>query len=466
MALFDVGSLPPWMIQRESPTDALAKGIQAGSQIAHNLLAARNFALQQQESIVRQQNDLRIREGLIKFGTYMGGVTNWDDPKAEAGAWAVGKEAPWIMNTPAFREGIQNFKTARMASDEQKSREKISAEIVKSRELASKEAATLRKTVSDDALTARLEARPGSMSSVIGKLDPEYQAAFNQLFPDYQTGKALAPDVEAKAWKVLRQFGELTTENEAEREKVKAGVKQGPESPIGKLYADRDAAVAAGKPESVIKSFDAAIQEAVTNKGKSIYLGMDDQGRPIFQMTEGGAAAPTVATQSKVQQDLLQWGVNYDLLNDIKTELRPGDVGVLGVAGEYALDRLAAQLGGAGFDAKRATNREKLRVSIQGLARVISTDPKFSEADRKRAEAAQASVGVFESYPRAIEVIKTLQDIFSERAKMYAPGAGMSVPTWALSPDEIKAQFQAKKLTKEQAAAAMRKYHPNYQGLQ
>lgn len=63
---------------------------------------------------------------------------------------------------------------------------------------------------------------------------------------------------------------------------------QAPMSPLGKLQADRMAAVSRGDQEAV-KQYDAAIQEAVTNKGKSIYFGTDDQGRPIFQMSEGGA---------------------------------------------------------------------------------------------------------------------------------------------------------------------------------
>ena len=124
-SLFDVGSLPPWMIQRETPGQALVQGIAAGSQIAHNILAARSFALQQQESITQQQNSMRMREGLVAFGAYMGNVKDWAAPEAEAGAYRLLEQNPWLGQTPAFQAGINNFKTAQEAKRQITSRELI-----------------------------------------------------------------------------------------------------------------------------------------------------------------------------------------------------------------------------------------------------------------------------------------------------------------------------------------------------
>lgn len=422
----------------QANTLAITRSGPMATMFARRTLESIQLAQQERLQNIQLQNQIATRAGLAAFADAASKITDWTSAEAESKLLEIGAKHPFIVNTQAFTDTMNNFNKARIA----------------------KEAALQRR----EAVVARLESRPGSMSSVLGKLDAQYQAAFNELFPDYQTGKPLTPEIEEKAWRVIRTFGALSEENELEREKVKAGLRVGSESPLKKLMDDRDEAIKAGKPASDIKLFDAAIQQMVANKGRSIYMGTDDQGRPIFQMTEGGAE-PTVATQSKVQQDLLQLGVNYELLADIKNNLRPEDVGIVGVAGEYALDRLAAQFGGAGFDPKRASNREKLRVSIQSLARTISTDPRFSEADRKRAEAAQASVGALESYPRAIEVINTLQNILVNRAKTYAPGAGMKAPVWTLTPEEIRAEYKAERMTEAEAASAIRKFHPGYQGL-
>ncbi len=175
-SLFDVSSLPPWMIQRQTPGDALVSGIAAGSQIAHNILAARSFALQQQESITQQQNSMRMREGLVAVGAYMGNIPpdKWSSPEAEAGAYKLLEQNPWLGQTPAFQQGINNFKTAQAAKEAAASREAVAlyhgAELGQNRRVAEQTMA-------------------GTIPSIIKGLDEQGVAEFTQKFPTYDPNK-------------------------------------------------------------------------------------------------------------------------------------------------------------------------------------------------------------------------------------------------------------------------------------
>lgn len=189
-------------------------------------------------------------------------------------------------------------------------------------------------------------------------------------------------------------------------------------------------------------------------------IAFDDQGR-IQQVTFGDQ--PTVATASLAQKNLNIAEKNYQLLDSLDKNLRDADLGIRGVLGEV-VDRYAPQFGLPGFDPKRATNREALRVSVQGMVRQISSDQRFTNEDRKRAEDAMVSFGAGENKERATEVLRELKSIVRDRAKVDAQTAGMAQPDFTMSPDEITRAVQTGKLTKEKGVELRLRYYPEIYG--
>lgn len=177
-----------------------------------------------------------------------------------------------------------------------------------------------------------------------------------------------------------------------------------------------------------------------------------------------GTGDPTVATESMVQKNLNIAEKNMQLLNELSTNLRGKDLGVRGNLGEL-VDRWAPQLGLPGFDKQRATNRESLKVAVQGMVRQISSDTeRFSEGDRKRAEAAMVRPGWDENEQNARAVLDELRDIVRNRAKVDAQTGGMPIPEWSLSQDDIIDAVQSGSMTKEKAIELRLKYHRDKYG--
>lgn len=216
-----------------------------------------------------------------------------------------------------------------------------------------------------------------------------------------------------------------------------------PQSPFGKLQADLDAEMNGLNRPEVVKRFVSAIEMASTNKGKSIYMGMDDSGKPIFQMTEGDATpigTPTVATQSMTQKKLLKYEGAMELINDLKRSIKPEFLGVKGVAGEMLVDRGLAQLAPELANRSRVDFRSGLIAARESLLREISDDNRFSNADREEISKALPSSGIFESLPDAQQRLDTVSRIISQRGKIYSSGSGLPPPIWSLTVEEIKAQ--------------------------
>jgi hypothetical protein len=189
-------------------------------------------------------------------------------------------------------------------------------------------------------------------------------------------------------------------------------------------------------------------------------IAFDDQGR-IQQVTFGDQ--PTVATASMAQKNLNIAEKNYQLLDSLDKNLRDADLGVRGVLGEI-VDRYAPQFGLPGFDPKRASNREVLKVSVQGMVRQISSDTRFTENDRKRAEDAMVTFGTGENKERATVVLRDLKDIIRSRARVDAETGGMPIPEFTMSPDEITKGVQSGRLTKEKGIELRLRYYPDIYG--
>lgn len=216
--------------------------------------------------------------------------------------------------------------------------------------------------------------------------------------------------------------------------------KTGAQSPFGKLQADLDAELTGQNRPEVVNRYMSAIELASTNKGKSIYMGMDDSGKPIFQMTEGGASPignPTVATQTMSQRKLLKYEAATELINHLERNMESGHVGIAGVLGENVGDKLLPQFGIDSFRGKRADVRATLVATREGLMREISDDTRFSNLDREQIDKALPSSGVFESLPDALQKLATVKRILSQRGKIYSAGVEGTPPLWSLSKEEI-----------------------------
>lgn len=251
-----------------------------------------------------------------------------------------------------------------------------------------------------------------------------------------------------------------------------------PESPIGKLQYDRTAAISKGDT-GALKEIDAAIAEATTNKGRSIYVGQDDQGRPIFQLSEGGAkpiGIPTVATQSLAQSKNLQYQNATELLSWLEKHVKPEHVGLAGKTGEFVVDKTLGQLLPEVANKDRIDVRSTLDMA-QGLAREIVDSPagRFSNVERDAVLGALPSTGVFESYPDAIARIQRAKEVLRNRGRVYSTELGQPVPPWAMSKEQIKQKYQQGKtsgisptdpkfkaagfLTEDQALDALQRFY-------
>jgi hypothetical protein len=216
------------------------------------------------------------------------------------------------------------------------------------------------------------------------------------------------------------------------------------ESPVGKLQADRAAALARGDTEAV-KQFDAAIIEATTNKGRSIYMGMGDDGKPVFELTEGGATSrfggATVGMATKAQERLVQYKNAVQSIDQIN--ITPNMVGVKGTVGEWAIDRGLAQITGLS-KGERVNGRTAMKLLKEGMMREVSDTQRYSVKDREEIEEIFPSTGFFESADRANKALQTIRQVFANRARNYANSIGKPLPVWTMTPQELKTEFPTK----------------------
>lgn len=233
-----------------------------------------------------------------------------------------------------------------------------------------------------------------------------------------------------------------------------------PGSTLGKILSDRAAAKAAGRDDEV-KIFDAEIASRAAKDGFNIQF--DDQGKLIFNYGPqvAGLGKITVATQSRVQQNLLKYEGVSQLLNTVEKNLKPEHVGVRGVAGEFLLDRGLSQLDPSFANKDRIDTRTGMVVARESLLRVVSDDPRFSNQDRDEISKALPSSGVFESVEDAKQRIQTVRRIINQRGKIQAEGTGLPIQLWTQSADEIRALYQSGKVSENDAEDALRRFH-NY----
>lgn len=226
------------------------------------------------------------------------------------------------------------------------------------------------------------------------------------------------------------------------------------------LLKQADVAAAAGdKAGAESLRADALLLKQSHSKG-GMTLETSPDGSVRF--TQGDTPKVPMGVAVKVQERLSQTEKAIDNLDDLTATLRPEDVGVKGVLGELALDRLLPQFGFKTADVKRMDNRTKIATLRENLMRQVSADSRFSNLDRQAIEKFLPSSGMIESFEHTQQAAATLKRILGKRALIDAKEAAMPPPAFALAALDDEALLEAvaaELLTQAQAAAAYRKRH-------
>ncbi len=119
-------------LMRDNPTPG--DNMDRASQLnAHLSSIAANAFMNAQERAVQERTEMQTRAGFIELGKYLSGVTDWSDPKAEAGAWNIVSKNPWVAKSPMFPHVMENFKASRLAKAAATSREAIASDMALAR---------------------------------------------------------------------------------------------------------------------------------------------------------------------------------------------------------------------------------------------------------------------------------------------------------------------------------------------
>lgn len=431
-----------WLQPKESPLDALVKGVSAGASIAHNMLQRSQMEQQAREfdatmGLRVQQQELDNKKSLVNIAgqqiqNQLGEFQLQDDMtwKDSMARLAVGEKVEPSFNSPANSVRWQQFNA--------------DTELGKNAALYR---AAVTKSVADEldglkSLQAYSDLPLGTLEKDASGLPfvKKNTAALDQALKRKAEQDALKKketlqpaDVRLAEWR----SGAIDKMNEAKA--------QGDDATATTLQSQID------------------FVDAKNSKGMRVSF--DEDKNPIIEI--GGkaplpAGASTNSTNSRNQQKLAKYENTTELLANLEKNLTPGDVGAAGVVGEMVMDRTLSQIPGLAGMANngRIANRTALKVARESLMRDISDDTRFSNKDREDIGAALPENGVFESYPNALQRIKTVRDILSSRGKVYSSQMGLKTPpAWTMSPEEIKAAVQNKSMTMDQATEALRRFH-------
>jgi hypothetical protein len=188
-----------------------------------------------------------------------------------------------------------------------------------------------------------------------------------------------------------------------------------PQSPLAKLQADRAKAIKEGRTQ------DSAEIDKQIEMMKFQNVAPEIAGGAKSQMQEANA---DIAQVVNVGGNLLQ-------------NLRPQDVGVAGNVGEWVGDKTLPQLGFNSADPQRIQNRTMLSAYRERALKRVSSDSRFSTADREAIEKMLPSNGVFESLPDAKTRLATVNLVMQQRAGILGNALGEK-PLTDYTPEELR----------------------------
>lgn len=434
---WSVQQVAPWLVPDDTPQAALARGTAAGAAIGANYtrgLAAGNEAnFQQLQAAIATEDakqraqlaalsidqKMNQREGVIQFGDAANRIGElpdaWANPAVPSILGEVAKKYPWMPLSDAIK-WHEVAKDAKARQDEiaQFHREQYDA-----------------KLQAVDAARAKAESDSAFKSASLGLKDQQLNISQQRL--------ALAQ--EGTPSPGLKAANEIMTL----------------QSQLDDANAKGDSTTAGQLTQKLQLLKDAFPAKA----NEEIEMSQDANGRPVFRITRGGKGTNT-ATENFAQKNLIGFKAAVEQMGELQRNLRPEDLGVRGVLGEFLGDKVIPQFDptASTFDAKRVKNRTDLRAGLESLVGQLTNDKRTSNTDRARLEALGPSAGIFENEPRAKQAILTVTDVMKNRAQANALEAGMPIEQWMMTDKDIADSVREGKITKEKGAELRRKFYP------
>lgn len=223
-----------------------------------------------------------------------------------------------------------------------------------------------------------------------------------------------------------------------------------PQSTMGKLIADRNAAVQAGDREAVA-AFDAEIKMRQTKDGFAITTNPDG----TVTVTQGKQSDLTPTNQTRVQQGLSGALQTIDTANRLEPLIDNETVGVQAFAESWIKDRILAQRF-PNMASKKRANAETLVAELRASAvQELKTDSNITEAERKQILEAVPDINApIDSPARAKDLVAGIRRMSAIRAVVSAGKLKQPMPKAAaqlISPTELKRLVDTGVITKEQA---------------
>lgn len=393
-------SLPPWLIPQPGwYGNALAKGVQAGSQIANNMLQARQLAasvaqaqiragLEQREQAIQQQRntiqmakffydqevDNKVAAGEASLSRVLADpVFKWTDPAQVARIYEVGAKYPIITQKPFWG---QLMTMPDKAADNER---------------------------------LRLQALASAKTSAMQNLE------------------------------------------EAARLEREAAAIEGTD-PARATAMKRDAVLLRGTTMAPTETIRTTTDEH-GRQNVEIVRG------PATEKAPKDLKTPTTTTQSQVQQRLLAGEKIAGLGADLLTKLTESDVGVRGNINQVVINEGLAQFFPNMQRGEVTDARTLLGMFNENVIKLIASDPRISDKDRANYERILPRMGPRESLPSTLQKIRTFMDEFRSNARTDINAIGAGVPDWALTVDELKNMVKSGEMSQEEAVQIMVKYH-------
>jgi hypothetical protein len=204
------------------------------------------------------------------------------------------------------------------------------------------------------------------------------------------------------------------------------------------------------------------VEAGVLGPQETIETTVDPGGSTVTRIIRGGKAPQglTPATASQVQQRMIGFEKALGRGAELFSKLSPAMVGVRGLLGEVVVDRGLAQVFPELADKERISGRTLLKMFNQNMMRTLRSDAQMNQKEEHRIEGLLASASAAESLPRAREILETVFDDLRAQATVDAKAAGLPLPDWAWTKDEIVAKAKTGEFTRDKAMELLMRYHP------
>lgn len=393
-------SFPAWMLPKHAPWEALVAGVQAGSQIAANRQRGRQLAAQidhQQfeETVLRQKADADAQD--LKT------LQEW-----------------WPSFSNAQGDGLKTLQVPPLKNSQMWNHITMEVERKKQQSAASEFA---------------------NIASTVDASTPEGQAAL------WRASRGMVPP---------EHISQIIERQTTAKRNEKAALETA-------RYHD----LMAGKTPQKANLAEAQRLERIADALEPIdaeeaqrYRKDADVMRASIPTAAGVVGDVTTSTKSAVQQRMLSSSKSMDLGSQLLSNLTPSDVGVAGAFNQVVVNEGLSQLFPSLYKEKVTDARTLLGIFRENAIKAIRADTgPISNKDFERYEEILPKLGKVESFQSVQDKIRTFMQKFQEQTRTDAKAVGKPIPTWALTPEEIKSKKELGELSYDDAAQLLIKYH-------